>query len=237
MDDFTTPAADAAIDSDAPFPAFAPVAMRPRNPGWSPARQVAFVQALADSGCVEEAARRVGLSASSAYALRRRPDAASFREAWDVALDYAISRLGDAAFSRALNGVATPVFYQGEQIGERRRYDERLTMFLLRYRDPARYGAWLDDMAAKRNHPDGAAINLARSLSRVAQDATEAAAGRKPPRRAPILRVVLDDDPAVAEAEAEARERADAARREAEWQAYLETLGEGRGEDFNGDVP
>ena len=110
-------------------------------------------------------------------------------------------------------------------------------MFLLRYRDPARYGAWLDAMAAKRDHPDGAAINLARSLSRVAQDAVEVAAGRKPPRRAPILRVVLDDDPAVAEAEAEARDRADAARREAEWQAYLETLGENRGEDFNGDVP
>ena len=45
----------------------------------------------------------------------------------------------DEAWSRALNGVARPVFYQGEQVGEYRHYDERLTMFLLRYRRPHRY--------------------------------------------------------------------------------------------------
>ncbi len=52
-----------------------------------------------------------------------------------MALDYAVHRLSEAAFSRAMNGVTTPVFFQGEQIGERRRYDERLTQFLLRHRD------------------------------------------------------------------------------------------------------
>jgi len=80
----------------------------------------------------------------SREALRRRPDAAAFREAWDAALDVGVARLSDAAMARALHGVATPVFYQGEQIGERRRFDEKLTMFLLRYRDPRRYGAWND---------------------------------------------------------------------------------------------
>ena len=49
-------------------------------------------------------------------------------------------RLRDAAQSRAVNGVARPVFYKGEQIGERRYYDERLTMFILRLR----FGSWRD---------------------------------------------------------------------------------------------
>ena len=80
-----------------------------------------------------------------------------------------------AARARALPAVATPVFYQGEQIGERRRFDERLTMFLLRYRDPTRYGAWLDGYEARR-HPDGAGITLAHALNRV----LDAAYGAEP---------------------------------------------------------
>ena len=126
------------------------VPVRARHDGWTPEKQHDFIAALAESGCVAEACAAVRLSAKSAYRLRARPDASTFRQAWDVALDYAIRRLGDFALSRALHGVSRPVFYQGEQIGERRHYDERLTMFLLRYRDPVRYGAWNDAMEANR---------------------------------------------------------------------------------------
>ena len=146
--------------------AFTPVAVRARHDGWTATRQHAFIAALSESGCVEEACAAVRMTSRSAYKLRARPDASTFRQAWDVALDYAIRRLGDAAMSRALHGVPRPIFYQGEQIGERRHYDERLTMFLLRYRDPVRYGAWLDDMEARR-HPDGAGIVLAHALNAV----------------------------------------------------------------------
>jgi len=146
--------------------AFTPVAVRARHDGWTPERQHAFIAALAESGCVTEACAAVRMSPRTAYALRARPDASTFRQAWDVALDYAIRRLGDAAFSRALHGVPRPIFDQGEQIGERRHYDERLTMFLLRYRDPVRYGAWLDGYEARR-HPDGAGIVLAHALNAV----------------------------------------------------------------------
>jgi hypothetical protein len=125
---------------------FKPVPLRARHDGWTPEKQVAFIEALAASGCVDEACQRVGMHRSSAYELRARPEAESFRAAWQAALSHAIQRLEDAAFSRALNGVARPVFYKGELIGERRYHDERLTMFLLRYRDPARYGRWRDQM-------------------------------------------------------------------------------------------
>ncbi|MFW2830750.1 hypothetical protein [Sphingomonas sp. ID0503] len=161
-----------------PMPDFDPVPVRARHDGWTPERQVAFIEALGESGCVDHACAAVGMSSASAYALRRRVDAQSFRVAWEFALDYAVRRLSDAAFSRALHGVSRPIFYKGEQIGERRHYDERLTMFILRYRDPVRYGAWLDKMASER-HPDGAALGLARAVDRVADDAWADELGEK----------------------------------------------------------
>lgn len=90
---------------------FAPVRLRRRHDGWTPEKQVAFIEALAESGCVDEACKRVGMGRASAYALRARPDAIAFRLAWEAALDHAIRALTDAAFSRALNGVSRPVFY------------------------------------------------------------------------------------------------------------------------------
>ena len=143
---------------------FPPAQPRARHDGWTPARQHDFILALAESGCVTEAAAAVGMVVRNAYRLRARPDANAFRQSWDIALDYAIRNLTDAAYSRALHGVSRPVFYKGEQVGERRYYDERLTQFLLRYRDPTRYGAWLDHYEARR-HPDGAAIVLANALN------------------------------------------------------------------------
>lgn len=139
-------------ESDRAF--FEPVALRYRHDGWTPDKQLEFIQALADCGCVDEAARRVGMSRNSAYELRRRPDAQAFRLAWRAAKEVMVERLDDAAMSRAINGVPVPIFHNGEQVGERRHYDERLTMFMLRYRDPVRYGRWLDRMEA-RQHPDG----------------------------------------------------------------------------------
>lgn len=160
---------EAEIDALCP-PEFEPARPRPRFDGWTPNRQTEFIQALAESGCVEEACRAVGMSAQSAYALRARADAVSFRNAWDTALDYAIRRLSDAALSRAINGVPIGVFFQGEQIGEKRYYDERLAMFLLRYRDPLRYGKWLD-RREHSGHPEGSAVELAAAKRAVREDA------------------------------------------------------------------
>jgi hypothetical protein len=148
------------------FP-FTPVPVRPRHDGWTHDRQEAFIEALAQTGCVEDAARAVGMSVSSAYALKCRTDAQPFRLAWGAALEVGIERLSDAALSRAIHGTAQPVFYKGELVGERRHYDERLTMFLLRYRDPARYGAWIDRAESIEQKPDAPALFLRRMLNRL----------------------------------------------------------------------
>jgi hypothetical protein len=157
-------------DDDAnPF-AFDPVPLRARLDGWTAERQVAFIEALAESACVVEACRSVKMTKQSAYALRARPEAISFRAAWDAALDYATRCLGDAALARAVKGVANPVFYQGEKIGEKRTYDERLTMFLLQRRDPLQYGAWRDK-AEWDGHPESQAFGLLQAKAAVREDA------------------------------------------------------------------
>ncbi len=158
---------------------FTPVPVRPRAGGWSPERQVAFVEALAATGNVEAACRLVGMSTSAAYSLRARPDASAFREAWGIAIDYAVKRLADAALDRAINGEVTPIFYKGEQIGERRRFDNRLAMFLLRLRDPEGFGAWREHRRPDA-HPDVAAARLHVALDNVRDEAEDQQAGVTP---------------------------------------------------------
>ncbi|MDP1027686.1 hypothetical protein Q5H91_10715 [Sphingomonas sp. KR1UV-12] len=158
----------------APMAAFPPVAVRARYDGWTADRQADFITALAATANVEAAARCVGMGTSSAYELRARPDAAPFRRAWQIALDYGIHRLAEAALDRALNGTVTPVFYKGEQVGERRRHDERLAMFLLRMRDPERFGSWREGRMPVPDH-DNPALRL--SLATLELRAERAAPG------------------------------------------------------------
>jgi hypothetical protein len=123
---------------------FEPATLRPRYDGWTAAKQIAFIEALAATKCVDEACRRVGMSDTSAYELRQRSCGADFARAWDAALDFQMPALEQAALERSIHGVPRPIFHKGEQVGEYRHFDERLTMFLLRNRRPARYGKWLE---------------------------------------------------------------------------------------------
>lgn len=127
-----------------PLIPFDPVPVRPRNDGWTVEKQYAFIEALAETGIVEVACRRVGMSRTSADNLRRRRDGAEFRRAWQIAVDYAAYRIEEEAHRRSRHGVARPIFYKGEQVGEYRHHDERLTMFLLRAYRPERYGTPID---------------------------------------------------------------------------------------------
>ncbi|NJC35074.1 hypothetical protein GGR88_002588 [Sphingomonas jejuensis] len=104
----TTAAAAKAADPAPVTDDFVPVSLRARRDGWTHARQVAFLHALAETACVADACRHVGMTPQSAYVLRHRADAESFRAAWDVALDFGVSRLAENALSRAIHGVATP---------------------------------------------------------------------------------------------------------------------------------
>lgn len=102
-----------------------------RHDGWSLDLQVAFLRALSATHSVSEAAKSVGMSRQSAYRLRSRLKGRPFDLAWEVAFHHSYDVLAHAALERALNGVEVPVFFQGEQVGSYRRFDERLTVALL----------------------------------------------------------------------------------------------------------
>ncbi|HEX8554702.1 MAG TPA: hypothetical protein VF695_08345 [Sphingomonas sp.] len=123
------------------LPPFTPVPRKHRQDGWTADRQRAFIDALADTGSVKAAAQSVNMSSEGAYALRRQPGAESFRAAWEAALAVGVQTLTDVAIDRALSGVPVPVFYQGEQVGERRSFNDRLLMFILKHHIPGRYDA------------------------------------------------------------------------------------------------
>ena len=117
-------------------PAFAPVPTASRRDGWTPERQRAFIQQLARCGVVAAAARAAGMSPKSAYALRKRPDAASFAAAWDEAARRGLDDSYALAIDRAVDGVVEPVFRRGQQVGGRRRYNDRLLMAAIRRLGP-----------------------------------------------------------------------------------------------------
>lgn len=125
-----TPVARAAR---APIPAFEPVPRQYRHDGWTPERQRAFIEALADTGSVTRAAGMVNMSQSNCYVLRRAPGAEGLRRAWDAALNFGVGRLKDIAFERAIEGELVPVFVAGKLMGFRRKRNDALLMFCLRH--------------------------------------------------------------------------------------------------------
>ncbi|HYE27946.1 MAG TPA: hypothetical protein VEA61_06915 [Allosphingosinicella sp.] len=119
-------------DGDPPAPEFDPVPLRRRVDGWTPERQRAYVEHLAETLCPETAAALVGMSAESARQLRRRPGAEGFNAACDAALRRGLSERGRAALiDEAVNGRLVRRFYHGELISEERVRSPRLLLALL----------------------------------------------------------------------------------------------------------
>jgi len=132
-------------------PDFTPVPRKcKRHDGWTPERQRAFLEALADTGSVRLAARAINMSSEGAYYLRRQPGAEEFAAAWNAALDHGIRRLEDIALERAIHGVEVPVYSYGKLIGTRIVYNDRLLMFMLRNRAADRFPAGASGKAAGR---------------------------------------------------------------------------------------
>lgn len=148
---------------DDPLTNFIPVPReRDRVDGWTPQRQREFIGTLADTGSVRVAAEMVGMSESGAYQLRRSPGGQAFSYAWELAMRQGTRRLADIAFERAVHGVEDPVFDKDGQCRYvRRKYNDRLLMFLLRAHNPAQYGigderiVGLDEQEAVQDWADG----------------------------------------------------------------------------------
>jgi hypothetical protein len=134
------------------IPAFVPVPLRARVDGWTPARQAAFLGYLAETGSVQHAAARVGMSRETAYRLRTKPHAESFNAAWDGVLRALAGGSIHAPRKvtlheleqRAMFGLLRPLMY-------RRRF-----VSTAKIADPAAlarwYRRWLASSRMRRNH-------------------------------------------------------------------------------------
>ena len=103
-----------------------PIPTTTRHNGWTPARKAQFLDHLAHEGAVRAACGWVGMSREAAYQLRRRD--AVFARAWDAALVLARAVGAEVLECRAIHGVEEDVWYRGELVGTRRKYDSRLLL-------------------------------------------------------------------------------------------------------------
>ncbi|HEX8513080.1 MAG TPA: hypothetical protein VF688_08225 [Allosphingosinicella sp.] len=145
----------------------APPPRRQRRDGFTPERQEQFLEYVRGGASGREAARRVGISPTTAYNLYNSPDGAAFRAGWDEAARVTDIVLEDTAFDRAVNGQEEIVFHKGQRVGTRWKYDNNLLMKLLRARNPLKYAplseieGWLRHRGiAPRADVDGALDRL-----------------------------------------------------------------------------
>ena len=96
------------------------------DPIFTPALKLRFLDELSQHGNVRVAVARIGVSRSGLYLARRRD--AAFAAGWVAALREARWHAEAVLAERALDGVEEQVFYRGEVIAVRRRYDTRLLL-------------------------------------------------------------------------------------------------------------
>lgn len=118
-------------DPTDPLADYTPVTLRARHDGWTAERQRSFLRALADTGCISEAAHATGITPRSAYRLRNHPEGRAFAAAWDQALQLAAARLMTTAYERAIKGGIREMWKDGKVVAEVREPSDRLLVWLL----------------------------------------------------------------------------------------------------------
>lgn len=118
-------------DPDDPLATYTPVTLRARHDGWTAERQRIFLTALADTGCISEAARAAGIAQRSAYRLRNHAEGQAFAIAWERALQFATARLMTTAYERALKGGTRELWKDGALVASVRQPSDRVLMWLL----------------------------------------------------------------------------------------------------------
>ncbi len=93
---------------------------------FTPDRRVRFLHHLATTGNVRRACAAVGVSPQAAYVHKRRD--AAFAHGWDAALLLARDAAEEVLAERALHGTQETIFYRGDAVGSRVRFDARLLL-------------------------------------------------------------------------------------------------------------
>lgn len=112
-----------------------------RADGWTAARQKRFLQLLAEGHTITYACAAIGMSVTSAYALRRSARGAAFALGWQAALLLARDHLADQLLERAVHGTCETVTRPDGAVVTRQRHDNRLAMHMLARLDRLAEGA------------------------------------------------------------------------------------------------
>ena len=112
--------------------------LRLRHDGWTHARTQRFLDTLAYTGCVTDAARVAGLSTAGARRMKRRFP--KFSAAWDDALSRAGQGLMAVAYQRAVDGRETVIIRQGQEVERRITPSDAILGLLLKRGDLAGSG-------------------------------------------------------------------------------------------------
>jgi len=113
------------------FLRFRPVPVRARRDGWMPMLQRRFILNIARGMGPAEAARSLGRTRQTAYALRDKPGGEEFAAAWDAAVEFSRAvRAGprSPAMESGIETIWTPRYYRGRLIGFVAREDVRGAM-------------------------------------------------------------------------------------------------------------
>jgi hypothetical protein len=92
-----------------------------------------FLEVLADTGIVAEAARAARLHRDSAYSLRTRDPV--FAAAWRAAQTHARPQVADGLLERSITGTVEHYYRNGVLVGERRHYESWLGLAVLKRLD------------------------------------------------------------------------------------------------------
>jgi hypothetical protein len=168
---------------DLSFLRFTPVPVRARRDGWTAVLQRRFILNLARGMGVAEAARTLGRSRQSVYALLERPGSESFAAAWKAAVECSrriqSAPRPPAALASGIETIWVPRTYRGRLVGFVVREDVRGAMRRL---------GQLDRIAEALGPPDPDAPDFEDLLERILGGGAEAdevdtMRQRTPPRR------------------------------------------------------
>ena len=131
-----------------------------KRPGPVPAKTAnrareKFLEVLAESCNVSEAARAAGVNRSTPYDWRAADP--EFAAAWEVAEQVAFDRLEREAWRRAVDGVDKPVTFQGVITDTYKEYSDRMLEILLKGHRPEKY---VEKLRAELTGKDGGAIQI-----------------------------------------------------------------------------
>lgn len=175
---------------------------RVRHDGWTEERTQRFLDALAHTGCVRDAARVAGVSNTAGYRLKKRFPA--FAAAWNAALARAQQGLIAIAYKRAVEGRETVIIRKGEEVERRIQPSDAMLGLLIKRGDleaglgahgagdPSLAGIPREDILTRAEFEQGWGFHWAGG--KVKEEMTEAEAEAEFARRMEKLKI-RDDEP------------------------------------------